>query len=94
MNVSVMEQLLHGRFEYRDTGLLDRSHIHFFTYYEILRMFQQEGYIIEELKTTSNILSMEQEELVQRLMEISEGVEEHMFRCFQYIIKAKRQMGK
>ena len=29
MHVTVMEQLLKGRFEYQDTGLLDRSHIHF-----------------------------------------------------------------
>ncbi len=29
MHISVMEQLLHGKFEYTDSGLLDRTHIHF-----------------------------------------------------------------
>lgn len=90
MHVSVMEQLLHGRFQYTDTGLLDRSHIHFFTYYEILLMFQAEGYKMEEIKTTSVVITKEQEELAQKLLELSDGVDMHMYHTYQYLVKARK----
>ena len=89
MHISVMQQLLNGRFQYEDTGLLDRSHIHFFTYYQILLMFQEEQYTVEEVKTTSIVLTEEQEELKKKLLEISKNVEMHMYDTFQYIVKAK-----
>lgn len=89
MHISVMQQLLNGRFQYEDTGLLDRSHIHFFTYYEILLMFQEEQYTVEEVKTTSIVLTEEQEKLKRKLLEISQNVEIHMYDTYQYIIKAK-----
>ncbi len=91
MHVSVMQQLLNGRFEYQDMGLLDRTHIHFFTYYEILFMFQQEGYTVEEVRNTSVILTKEQEELKTKLMDISQNVEMYMYDTFQYIVKARSE---
>ncbi len=90
MHVTVMNQLLHGRFEYKDTGLLDRSHIHFFTFYEILGMFQEEAFCIEEMKTATVALEKKEEELIQKLMKISENVEEHMYSTFQYLVKARK----
>ncbi len=90
MHVTVMEQLLKGRFEYQDTGLLDRSHIHFFTFYEILRLFQEESYNIEEMKTTTVMLNEDDKELIRKLMKISENVEEHMYTTFQYLVKARK----
>lgn len=89
MHITVMQQLLNGRFQYEDTGLLDRSHIHFFTYYQILLMFQEEQYTVEEVKTTSIALTAEQEELKKKLLEISNNVEMHMYDTYQYIVKAK-----
>lgn len=90
MHVSVMEKLLHGRFEYSDVGLLDRSHIHFFTFYEILRMFQEEGYVLEQIGTIATSLTKEQEELIPKLLELSRDVEEHMYCTFQYLVKARK----
>ena len=89
MHISVMEQLLHGRFAYEDAGLLDRTHIHFFTYYEILLMFQREGYSVENVRMTGIGLTGEQEALMQRLLEISGNVEPFMYDTFQYLVRAK-----
>lgn len=89
MHISVMQQLLSGRFEYKDMGLLDKTHIHFFTYYEILIMFQNEGFSMEEVKTTMVKLTEEQESLKDKLMEISQNVATHMYDTYQYVVKAR-----
>lgn len=89
MHISVMQQLLNGRFEYTDMGLLDRTHIHLFTYYEILLMFQQEDYSIEGIYGTKRNLTKEQEQLKSKLMELSENVEMHMYDTYQYVVKAR-----
>lgn len=90
MHISVMEQLLCGRFVYQDEGLLDRSHIHFFTCYEIYKMFLEEGYVLEMMDGTVVTLNDRQEELIRKLLEISEGVEEHMYRTYQYLVRARK----
>lgn len=90
MHVSVMEQLLHGRFVYQDDGLLDKSHIHMFTCYEIQKMFLEEGYTLEALEGISINFDVGRENLIQKLMEISEGVEEHMYRTYQYLVRARK----
>ena len=43
---SVVKQLLEGHWEYVDAGILDRTHFHFFTYAECLRLFTAAGYNI------------------------------------------------
>lgn len=47
-NITVITPLLHGSFEYKDAGLLDRTHIHFFTKKSIEKMFLNAGYKITE----------------------------------------------
>ncbi len=91
MHISVMQQLLQGRFQYEDTGLLDRTHIHFFTYYEIIQMFEAEGYEVEEATYTMVDITEEQEELMHKLLEISENIEPFMYKTFQYMVKAKKR---
>lgn len=90
MNISVMKQLLNGRFQYEDTGLLDRSHIHFFTYYQILRMFQEEGYTVEDIRAVDMPVTKEDEELIQKLVALSADTDERMYRAFQYVVRARK----
>jgi GT2 family glycosyltransferase len=52
MNARVIYELLHGDFTYKDSGILDRTHIRFFTNNEIARMFENEGYEIESIVGT------------------------------------------
>ncbi len=43
-------QLLAGRFAYRDTGLLDRTHLHFFTLASIEEMLRDAGMLLIDLR--------------------------------------------
>lgn len=42
-HVSVRLMLLNGKFEYGKTGLLDNTHLHFYTLYELNRVFNRAG---------------------------------------------------
>lgn len=46
---SIVHELANGRFEYRDRGLLDNTHIHFFTRDTLLKTFEDAGYYIESV---------------------------------------------
>ncbi len=91
MHISVMEQLMHGNFTYMPTGLLDKTHIHLFTYKEIVRMFNAAGYEVVNVATTQMSITDKQSELIDRLLEWGEGTERFMYETFQYIVKAKLQ---
>lgn len=90
MHISVMEDLLNGNFTYEESGLLDKTHIHLFTYYEIFKMFQAGGYEIKEAKTLVYPISKEQSALIDKLVSLKEeSVERFMYEAFQYIICAQ-----
>ena len=40
---------VHGRWDYGDWGLLDKTHLRFFTKSSILRMFEDEGYTVKSI---------------------------------------------
>lgn len=49
-HASIIGELLKGRFDYRDEGLLDRSHIRFFTCSSIQRLLNECGFGIEKIE--------------------------------------------
>ena len=49
-HADVKLQLLAGRFPYRDTGLLDRTHLHFFTLEAIEEMVRDAGLVLTDLR--------------------------------------------
>lgn len=89
MHVSVMRELLNGRFEYTEMGLLDRTHVHFFTYYEIINMFQKAGYEVEIVSSRGVALSEADNAFIENLLALSTATEKFMYETFQYIIRAR-----
>lgn len=92
MNAGVITGLLQGDFTYRDSGLLDRTHIHFFTYNEIIRMFTSCGY---EILTCIGRQGYERyEEKDKKLMEqilTLPGIADHqLFHIYQFLIAAQK----
>lgn len=89
MHVSVMKDLLNGKFEYTETGLLDKTHIHFFTYYEIVKMFQKAGYEIELVGSRGMPLSLDDESFIEKLVGLSTETEKFMYETFQYVVRVR-----
>ena len=50
---SIRLALLQGRFRYRTLGLLDGTHLRFFTRESVERLFEDAGFLITDLKRTS-----------------------------------------
>jgi 2-polyprenyl-3-methyl-5-hydroxy-6-metoxy-1,4-benzoquinol methylase len=42
-------EMMNGRFEYRDYGLLDATHVRFFDRHGVLRLFEDSGYFVEKV---------------------------------------------
>lgn len=48
-HIGIRLALLVGEFEYTETGLLDKTHLHFYTQTEVIRVFEEAGYKIDNL---------------------------------------------
>lgn len=87
MNISVIRHLLNGNFPYSEAGLLDKTHIHMFTYNEIIKMFVNDaGMRIEQLSMNGS-LSEEDNLLADELLKLGQA-EKFMYQAFQYQIIA------
>lgn len=88
MNIAVIKGLLDGNFTYQDTGLLDKTHIHMFTYNEIIRMFEGEaGYKIEDMSMYEDA-PKDYDHLIDELMKLG-NAEKFMYQAYQYQIVAR-----
>lgn len=88
MHYTVLKGLVNGDFTYQDTGLLDRTHIHFFTYNEILKMFSRAEYKIEEcVPILMPGISEKDTQFVAQMIEIG-NCEIFMYLAYQYLVVA------
>lgn len=53
----VLRDLLRGRWDYEDTGTLDRTHVRFFTRRSIIEMFHRAGYEVERIEGVGDVLA-------------------------------------
>lgn len=89
MHISVISSLLKGNWTYQDAGILDRTHLRFFTKKEIIRMFSDAGYTITRMAATQLQLTDEEEKLTANLLKLGEEAEDEMYRVYQYLICAE-----
>ena len=87
MHMSVIKPLLGGYWTYENAGILDRTHLKFFTYQEILLMFERTGYRVSEIRATTIPLSEEDLQLAKTLATIR-NVPEVWFEAYQYLLCA------
>jgi SAM-dependent methyltransferase/glycosyltransferase involved in cell wall biosynthesis len=89
LHASVIVPLMRGRFTYRNSGILDRTHIRFFTIAEIKRLFENSGYTMDQLFYSEGKEedSQEAKRLLEMISELPEVVGKEQFHAFQYLVK-------
>lgn len=94
---SIIFELVNGTFNYKDSGLLDRTHLRFFTKATITEMFNNAGLDIEILKprafqtkNTPNGLAVLSKLFDKPLEQISANRIED-WSTFQYLVKATKK---
>jgi 2-polyprenyl-3-methyl-5-hydroxy-6-metoxy-1,4-benzoquinol methylase len=86
-HLSVIRGLMRGRWEYGERGLLDRTHLRFFTYRSIRELFQQAG--LEIVRCERNYRLVERDRRYARLARmLAKGPFKGLF-TYQYLIVAR-----
>ncbi len=91
MNAAVIRKLLAGDFTYQDAGILDKTHLRFFTMNEIERMFLRTGY---ETKYIGSVVMPEEStakhgNFFDKLLSIDGVAKRELFDTYQFIVKAQ-----
>lgn len=89
MNISVIFELLSGKWEYRDSGILDRTHLRFFTLETIKTMFSKAGYDICEVYANRNVKVENIPEWFKNMLKKYNFAPIEQFSVFQYLVKAR-----
>ncbi len=83
--------LLRGSFEYRETGLLDRTHLHFFTMDSLMDLCRQAGLAVVDIKRV--VIPLFQSELGLLRDDFEQGtidriLEDPEAESYQFVVKA------
>jgi hypothetical protein len=88
--------LMNGLFPYRDSGLLDRTHIHFFTKESLFQLVKEAGLVVTEFsRVTVPVFSTEigvkrddvDDEVLEAVLKDQEA------ETYQFVVKAVRDDG-
>jgi len=86
---SVVAGLLRGRWEYQDRGLLDRTHLRFFTRRSVTALFAQAGLVIERWERNYRLRESD-----RRYARMARGLARGPLRdlfTFQYLVVARKR---
>lgn len=87
MHIDVIRKLLHGRFERQEQGILDRTHLQFYTLTEILEMLNRCALKLERMKGITLDISAENLEYMDMLCIMDSGISKEQLMYYQYILK-------
>ena len=87
---SVVKQLLEGRWDYKEFGIIDSTHLRFFTRQSMLEMFDNAGYSIINLFCNVGEMQGLTSDIITPMKKANINVDtlEEESKHFQYIIKA------
>jgi len=76
-HISIRLNMLLGDFSYTETGILDKTHFHFYDIYEVERLIESAGYSIE--KYDSTVVNFPRSMVRERLANVGLQTEERFF---------------
>jgi hypothetical protein len=90
MHIPILRDLLAGNWTYQDQGVLDRTHLRFFTLREMVKLFQNAGFNYVGYAPINLICSAEDEEFIKALQALPNVEKDDIqFKAQQFIIKAR-----
>ena len=94
MNRHIICKLLQGKFEYQDSGILDRTHVRFFTLDSISQMVKECGLEMAQLMASydNEECTKEEQEMLVALYQLPHIAEEGNFLVYQYVFSAKKKV--
>ncbi len=90
MHFSVILPLLKGNFTYQEYGILNRSHIHFYTLDSILSLFCDCGLHIVKSYSASSAPTQEEAELLEKLPAVSAPADQKRFLAEKYLFSVEK----
>jgi GT2 family glycosyltransferase len=88
MHYSVIRELVNGFWTYQDAGILDRTHLRFFTAHEITRLFNEAGFPHVALKSLSPPAENKDLEFINQLVALSSKEMAPQYHAYQYLVRA------
>ncbi|NLK94081.1 MAG: methyltransferase domain-containing protein [Clostridiales bacterium] len=92
MHYSILADLINGNWTYADSGILDKTHVKFFTLNEIIKLLDKEEYKIE--KVSGNKLFNEADgPYLKKLMELNSNkdVSIDQYKVYQYLLVCSKK---
>ena len=88
MHYTLIRDLINGSWTYQDAGLLDRTHIRFFTANEITKMFMDAGYPTQKITARPSAVTREDLKFIEKLGELGGENLIPQYKVYQYVVKA------
>lgn len=89
MHYSVIKNLINGRWKYEDSGILDKTHLRFFTKEEILELFCNSGFEVFDLQSI-NVVKEEDQSFINELKLMADKPMAEEYSAYQYLIFAQK----
>ena len=92
LDAEVIYNLLHGFFTYDDSGVLDKTHLRFFTQDSIIKLFTERGYEIVEMLglPDNNCNTNTHRDFFTKLLSIEGVVDKTQFDILRYAVCARK----
>lgn len=91
MHFTIIRDLLKGKWTYKSAGILDRTHLRFFTFHEINEMFVSAGYNNMKYSDIRIRTTKKDEVFINCLAGLTDEKLIQQYKVYQYIVKAQKK---